>query len=328
LRNGNVPSSADDWRPTTSPSILRRRARILATIRSFFADRGVLEVETPLLSAAAATAPHIQSFKTECPSMPGQYLYLQTSPEPAMKRLLAAGSGPIFQICKAFRVGEQGPLHNPEFTILEWYRPAFSTHALMDEAEALLERVLPIAPVRRLPYREAFRNYAEIDPFAASTPSLREYATRALGIAPQTAMALERDVCLDLILSHRVQPALRQRATWLYEFPASQAQLARIREGDSPVAERFELFVAGVELANGYCELTNSEEQAQRFLGDLTARRRLGLPPVPIDSRLLRALEHGIGECSGIAVGFDRLVMLSGRELHLKAVMPFPISRA
>lgn len=302
----------------------------MAAIRSFFADRGVLEVETPLLSAATATAPHLQSFKTQCRAVPGQhYLYLQTSPESAMKRLLAAGSGPIFQICKAFRESEQGPLHNPEFTLLEWYRPGFSAAALMTETEALLERILRLGPMRRFTYGEAFRKYANIDAFAVSTPRLQEYVARALGIAPQTATSLERDACLDLILSRRIQPALHRRPTWLCEFPASQAQLARMLEGSPPVADRFELFVAGVELANGYCELTDSKEQRQRFLGDLAVRRRLGLPQVPVDARLLRALEHGLPEqCSGIALGVDRLVMLSAGEAHIEAVLPFPISRA
>jgi len=300
----------------------------MATIRRFFADRGVLEVETPLLSVATATAPHIHSLKTECHLVPERCLYLQTSPESAMKRLLAAGSGPIFQICKAFREGEQGGLHNPEFTLLEWYRPAYSARALMDEAEALLEQILRVGSVRRLTYGDAFRTYAEIDPFAASTPSLRQYATRALGIASQTAASLERDTCLDLILSHCIQPALCQQATWLYEFPASQAQLARIRQGNPPVADRFELFVAGVELANGYCELTDSKEQRRRFLDDIAVRRRLGFPHVPIDRRLLAALEHGLPRCSGIALGVDRLAMLCSGETHLEAVIPFPISRA
>lgn len=300
----------------------------MAAIRSFFAERGVLEVETPLLGAATATAPHIQSFKIKCRSVPERYLYLQTSPESAMKRLLAAGSGPIFQICKAFRDGEQGTLHNPEFTLLEWYRPGFCSDALMDETEALLGQILGIAPVRRRTYAQAFREYAGIDAFAASTRRLREYLIHALGIARQTAIALERDACLDLILSYRIQPALGPRGTWLYEFPASQAQLARIRAGNPPVADRFELFVAGVEVANGYCELTDTEEQAKRFLSDLAMRRRLGLEQLPMDARLLGALEHGLPKCSGIAVGLDRLVMLSAGETRLEAVLSFPLSRA
>ncbi len=300
----------------------------MATIRSFFAERGVLEVETPLLSATTATAPHIESLETECRAVSGQRLYLQTSPESAMKRLLAAGSGPIFQICKAFRDDAEGALHNPEFTLLEWYRPTFSSQALMAEGETLLQRILRVGPVRRMPYRAAFREHAGIDPFAASTPSLREYATRTLGVTLQTARSLERDDCLDLILTHRIQPALHGQPTWLYDFPASQAQLARIREGNPPVADRFELFVAGVELANGYRELTDSEAQTQRFLGDMATRRQRGLSPVPLDSRLLGALRHGLPECSGIAVGLDRLMMIAAGEVRLEAVLPFPVSRA
>lgn len=300
----------------------------MAAIRVFFAERGVLEVETPLLSAATASAPHIQSFKTESQWAPEGHLYLQTSPESAMKRLLAAGSGPIFQICKAFRRDEHGALHNPEFTLLEWYRPALCAAALMDETEALLGRILDLGPVRRLTYGEAFREYAGLDSFAASTPSLQQYAVRVLGMTAQSAQSLERDACLDLILSHRIQPALKPQPTWLYEFPASQAQLARVRRSKPSVAERFELFVSGIELANGYCELTDSEEQRQRFLADMAVRRRFGLPKVPLDTRLLGALEHGLPNCSGIALGIDRLVMLSARVAHLDTVIPFPISRA
>ncbi len=323
-----MTGQGDDWRPTATLAALRRRARILATIRDFFAERGVLEVETPLLGAATATGPYIQSLKTQCHSMAGQDLYLQPSPESAMKRLLAAGSGPIFQICKAFRDGEQGALHNPEFTLLEWYRPGFPSHALMAEAEGLLGRLLRIDPVRRMTYREAFQKYADLDPFTISTQSLRQYANETMAVEARTAMYLEREACLDLILCHRIQPALKQQATWLYEFPASQAQLARIRARTPPVADRFELFIAGVELANGYCELTDSQEQAQRFRGDRTMRRRLGLADVPMDTRLLRALEQGLPECSGIALGLDRLVMLCAGEVHLEAVLSFPISRA
>lgn len=323
-----MTAQGDDWRPTATLAALRRRARILANIRDFFAERGVLEVETPLLGAATATAPYVQSLKTQCHSMVGQDLYLQPSPESAMKRLLAAGSGPIFQICKAFRDGEQGALHNPEFTLLEWYRPGFSSHALMAEAEALLGRFLRVEPVRRMTYREAFQKYADLDPFTISTQSLRQYANETMAIEARTAMCLEREACLDLILCHCIQPELKQQATWLYEFPASQAQLACISPGIPPVADRFELFIAGVELANGYCELTDSQEQAQRFRHDRVMRRRLGLADVPMDTRLLRALEYGLPECSGIALGLDRLVMLCAGEIHLEAVLPFPISRA
>lgn len=300
----------------------------MAAIRSFFADRGVLEVETPLLSAATATAPHIQSLKTVCQSVPGKQLYLQTSPESAMKRLLAAGSGPIFQICKAFRDDEQGTLHNPEFTLLEWYRPTFSSQALMAEADALLQRVLSVGPVRRMTYGAAFREYTGIDPFAASTRSLRDHVTRTLGATRQTAMSLARDDCLDLILTHRIQPALQGQATWLYDFPASQAQLARLRGENPSVADRFELFIAGVEVANGYGELTDGEAQAQRAFTDLSTRRRVGLAHVPLDSRLLGALRHGLPECSGVAVGLDRLVMIAAHEGQLDRILPFPISRA
>lgn len=323
-------AAAEDWRPTASIAALRLRARILTAIRNFFAERGVLEVETPLLGAATATSPHLRSLKTRCRwagEAAGHDLYLQTSPEAAMKRLLAAGSGPIFQICKAFRDGETGPLHNPEFSLLEWYRPGFDALALMNEVEALLERILHIAPVSRVTYREAFRQHAHLDPFAVPLSRLRRH-TMDLGLARQTALSLDRDACLDLILTHQVQPCLGQGATWIRDFPVSQAQLARVRVDTPPVAERFELFIGGIELANGYLELVDSAEQRKRCLADIDERRRLGLPEVPLDRRLLQALEHGLPACSGIALGIDRLAMLAAKAAHLQAVLPFPVSRA
>lgn len=325
-----------DWQPAANLETLCLRARLLSSIRGFFERRGVLEVETPILSTAAVTDPNLASLTVRYtgPGAPhGRNLYLHTSPEFPMKRLLAAGSGSIYQICKVFRDGEAGRLHNPEFTMLEWYRVGFDHHALMDEVEALVTEMLhertDLGPAERLTYRRAFREYAGIDPHEASVESLRECA---LGHGAELAMGLEpdrRDAWLDLLLTHVVEPSLGDgRLTFLYDYPASQAALARVRTGDPPVAERFELYLGGVELANGFHELGDASEQQRRFQADNERRRAAGLPPVLIDERLLAALAHGLPDCAGVALGFDRLVMIAGRLRSIDEVLAFPILRA
>jgi elongation factor P--(R)-beta-lysine ligase len=319
------------WRPTASGDALRLRARVLAEIRSFFAERQVLEVETPLLGHAPVTALHLDSFP--CRSLDGRRWYLQTSPEYAMKRLLAAGSGPIYQIAKAFRDGEAGRRHNPEFTLLEWYRPGWDHHALMEETAALLARVLGNAesgePLDKVTYRDAFRRHLDLDPFTAPTATLRRAAEATsgavAGLDPE-----DRDAWLDLLLSLAVQPHLgRGRPIFLYDYPARQAALARVRgKGPEAVAERFEVFVEGVELANGYHELTDAAEQRRRFAEDLEERRRRGRPALPMDERLLAALEAGLPPCAGIALGVDRLLLLLAGAEALEDVLAFPIDRA
>jgi lysyl-tRNA synthetase class 2 len=296
-------------------------------VRRFFHDRGVLEVETPLLAAAPVTDPHIETFS--CQGMVAgvaQDLYLQTSPEYAMKRLLAAGSGPIFQICKAFRRGEQGSHHNPEFTMLEWYRPGFDHHQLMTEIDELLAATIGCAAAERLTFAEAFRGYAGIDPHTADTRQLR---ARALELGHTGLDSDDPDLWLDLLLSQQVQPRLgRGRPTFLYDYPARQAALAKVRDEQPPVAERFELYLEGTELANGYHELTDAEEQRQRFAADLARRQELGRPAVPVDFHLLAALVAGMPACAGVALGFDRLVLVAAGASHLAEVMAFPIDRA
>lgn len=319
-----------DWRPTAGLPALRLRARVLAGIRAFFAERAVLEVETPLLAAATTPDPRIESLGTlyRGPGAPaeGLTLYLQTSPELAMKRLLAAGSGPIYQIARAFRDGEAGPRHNPEFTLLEWYRPGFDHHALMDEVEALLGRVLGTSGAERLTFAEAFDRHLGLDPHAAPLGELRRAADEA---APGGSPGLSRDDLLNLLLAAAVEPHLgRDRPTFVYDFPASQAALARVREGPPPVAERFEVFVRGVELANGFNELTDADEQRRRFEEELARRRSEGLAPVPLDERLLAALEAGLPPCAGVALGVDRLVMLAAGAGSLAEVLAFPVTRA
>jgi elongation factor P--(R)-beta-lysine ligase len=322
-------SDRTGWRPGATIEALRARAAILARIRAFFAARGVLEVETPVLAAATVTDPQLHSLETRYTGPgagDGRRLYLQTSPEYAMKRLLAAGSGPIWQLARVFRDGEAGRLHNPEFTLLEWYRPGFDHHALMDEVEALVADILGIpAGFERVPYAELFRRSIDIDPFTADIRELQACA-RSHGI---DAPSLDsRDAGLDLLLTHRIGPGLGvDRPVFVHDYPPSQAALARIRDGNPPVAERFELYIKGVELANGYHELGDAAEQRARFARDRERRRAAGLPDVRLDEHLLAALEHGLPECAGVALGFDRLVMLATGAQSIDEVMAFSLNR-
>jgi elongation factor P--(R)-beta-lysine ligase len=325
-----VPVPESDWRPTASLEALRLRAGLLASTRTFFAARGVLEVETPLLASSPASDPHLQALTCRPDAVArGRTLYLQTSPEFAMKRLLAAGSGPIYQVTRAFRDGEAGRRHNPEFTILEWYRPGFDHHALMDEVEALLAATLGTGRGERITYRGAFLLHLGLDPLRAGVDEIRRSA-RAAGIADVPGLAPDDvDGWLDLLLAAVVEPRLGLSGpTFLLDFPARQAALARVRPDDPPVAERFEVYLRGVELANGYHELTDAVEQRRRCEVDLAERRRRGLPAVPADERALAALEHGLPDCAGVALGFDRLVMLAAGVSDIAEVIAFPIDRA
>jgi len=316
---------AGDWPPSAGLGALRERARLLALSREFFAERGVLEVETPAMAHAGASDVHIASLATV--SQDGRRLYLQTSPEFAMKRLLAAGSGPIYQVCRAFRDGESGPLHNLEFTLLEWYRPGFDEHALMDELDDLLSRLLGTrSSKRRMTYRQACVELGGFDPFEASTPVLREHAD-ARGLRVPRDDPGERDLLLDFLFSRVVQPALEGRV-FVYDYPASQAALARVRASQPPVAARFELFVDGIEIANGYHELADAVELRRRFNADGRARESRGLEQMPMDERLIAALDHGLPDCSGVAVGLDRLFMIATGQTSIESVIAFPTSRA
>ncbi|MGQ0656998.1 MAG: EF-P lysine aminoacylase EpmA [Chromatiales bacterium] len=319
-----------DWRPGASMDMLRRRARLIARIRAFFADRLVMEVETPALARAGVTDPHVASLTTQgsLGESGAHTLYLQTSPEYAMKRLLAAGSGPIYQICKVFRAGEAGRLHNPEFTMLEWYRPGFDYQDIMAEVEELLRYTLGVHYCDRLTYAEAFRRHAGFDPLRATLPEI-EAAGRRAGVRMGDAGRLERDDWLDLLLSHAVAPHLgAERPVFLCHYPASQAALSRVLTCDPPVAERFEVFVGGVEIANGFHELTDAAEQRLRFESDNARRCDLGLPTMPLDEHLLAALETGLPDCAGVALGVDRLVMVATAAASIDKVQAFDISRA
>lgn len=320
---------AAHWRPEASLDNLRLRAAVLAQVRAFFAARDVLEVETPLLCQATVTDLHLDSIAVAL--SPDDVRFLQTSPEFAMKRLLAAGSGPIYQLCKAFRRDECGSRHNPEFSMLEWYRPGFDDAALMDEVEALLRHVLPVAevppgPIERLSYRALFMRHLFVDPFEISDDALCDLVRQRV---PVGAMMFSRDDALNLLMSHCIEPVLQQPC-FVCDFPASQAALAQVMpdEYGTPVARRFELFAQGMELANGYLELTCATEQAARFGQDNRARADAGLPVNPVDTRLLEALQQGLPDCAGVALGFDRLVMLVAGADHIREVVSFTVDRA
>lgn len=325
------PSPEIAWKPGASWEVLRLRAELLAKIRAFFTARSVLEVETPVLSRAGITDPQLLSLSTRL-QLPGaaasQVLYLQTSPEFAMKRLLASGSGPIYQIARVFRDGESGRLHNPEFTLIEWYQPDHDHHALMDEAESLVADLIDLGACQRMSYSEAFVTQAGFDPHREKTSKLALHAER-LGLHLGGDAMHDPHIYLDLILSHVVAPRLgKGQPCFIYDYPVRQAALARIRDDDPPVAERFELFVHGMELASGYHELADPIEQRRRFESDLEGRRRSGAPEMPIDERLLEALAHGLPPCAGCALGFDRLVMLAAGARDIQEVLAFPVAVA
>ncbi len=322
---------ANEWPPSASLEALRARAAMLARIRAFFAGRGLLEVETPIASRAAASDPALESLSTRC-SGPGggRTLYLQTSPEFPMKRLLAAGSGPIYQICKVFRDGERGRLHHPEFSLLEWYRPGWDYLSLMDEVAELVRAALerPDLPTERLCYQGLFVDRLGIDPWETDVGRLRAKALE-VGIAGAESLELDRDGWLDLLLTHRLQPGLGLGSLcFLRDYPPSQAALARVRPGPPAVGERFELYWQGVELANGFQELTDPIVQRGRFESDLADRRRRGCAATPLDETFLAALAAGMPEGAGVALGLDRLLMAHLGAAHIDAVLAFPVERA
>jgi elongation factor P--(R)-beta-lysine ligase len=317
----------NDWRPTASLETLKLRAELLAKLRQFFAARDILEVDTPALSRAGATDRHIQSFRVEDGHK--GHLYLHTSPEFPMKRLLAAGVGDIYQICKVFRSGEAGRMHNPEFTMLEWYRVGFDHHQLMAEVATLIGGLIPeLDPPEFLTYRDAFQTHAGLDVTTAGSKECIAALTRD-GRQVPAEDALDYDGWLDMVAGDLVYPALgKGRLTFIYNYPASQAALARIWPGDPPVAERFEAFVDGVELVNGFHELADAAEQGARFDADRTFRKAHGLMDVPRDEHLLEALGQGLPDCAGVALGFDRLVMIAAVARSLEEVIAFPTDRA
>jgi lysyl-tRNA synthetase class 2 len=314
------------WKPTASIATLETRARMLRAAREYFTATRALEVETPALSSATVSDVHLASVSA---TTLGKPRFLHTSPEYFMKRLLAAGCGDIWQIAKVYRDGESGRWHNPEFTLIEWYRIGIDHHSLMSDVERLISAMLPAARqfdrAERLSYREAVQLHAGVD--ALSDPTAVLVARlESVGIEMPVALRNERDACLDLIMSTIVGPALgHDRLCFIYDYPASQAALAKIR---GPIASRFEAYLDGIELANGFHELADAQEQRNRFEQDNAERTKRGLPTHPVDEHFLAALVHGLPECSGVALGFDRLVMCAIGAKHIDEVLAFPFDRA
>lgn len=331
------------WRPSCTPDTLRQRANIIASIRLFFTERNALEIETPCLSKYSVTDPHLHALTTlQTPpgSVNASRLYLQTSPEYAMKRLLAAGTGDIFQITKAFRDDEVGRHHNPEFTLLEWYRLGYSMQALIDESADMLMMVLGLEAVEQFTYQAVFQEYCGFDPLNISLPELVLFAEqhglsdyiKALTKNKQNSLSqaqdsMLKDSLLQVLFNQEIESQIGQQyPTVVTHFPASQAALATLND-DGLTANRFEIYFKGIELANGFNELTDPKLQVTRFEDDNKVRQSLGLQPIEIDAYFINALQHGLPPCSGIALGIDRLIMLALGKKHISEVVSFSHDR-
>lgn len=304
-----------DQRPVDT-GYLKLRAQWLASIRRFFEDRGVLEVETPVLSRASVPDPNIESLRLQ---FAGQSYYLQTSPELYMKRLLAAGSGPIYQVARVFRDGEVGRLHNPEFTLVEWYRPGFDQHQLMDEVTGLIALLMELDNplITLMTYSDLFEQYTSLNPLEENRESLDQYCRSVDAPCPVE----DWDSAMDWLMAIYIQPQM-QGLTYVTDYPATQASLARLDPDNPEVAKRFELFVDGVEIANGFEELTDSTEQRQRFMQENVTRAASGRPQIPMDEAFLEALDFGMPETSGVALGLDRLMVLATGSDEIGSVLP------
>lgn len=331
-----------DWQSTASDEMLLKRALMLRGIRGFFDDRGIIEVETPIMSAHRTTDPHLDSLQARFQGAKG---YLNTSPEFAMKRLLARWGRPIYQICKAFRDDVPGPLHNPEFTILEWYRPGFDQQQLMDELEQLVgvlvsqlidgsgpEKIAEMSPFDRISYQQAFEDSLSINPHVADAAlCCRLVEDHKIEIPQGLTVEDSVDDWLDWLLVSSVAPAFRRdRFTFLYDYPASQCSLAKLepRQDEQLVAKRFELFFGEIEVANAFEELTDAQEQHRRFQNENSLRVSMGKESCETDHRFIAALEDGMPACSGVAVGLDRLLMVLTQAQHIETVIAFPWGRA
>lgn len=314
----------ESWQPSATIELLQQRSQLLAKIRHFFTDRNYLEVETPVMARYGVTDLYLSNIKA---LFRGEIYNLQTSPEYHMKRLLAAGSGPIFQLARVFRDDEYGRWHNPEFTLLEWYQLDIDHHALMDEMDLFFQAMMGSQPMIRKTYQEVFIEACEIDPFIVSIEQLQQVLQSYNLDKVLTPDEQDKDQYLFLLMSHIVEPYLGNKTVpvAVYNFPPSQASLAQIRNG---VAERFEVYYQGVELANGFHELTDVEAQAKRFSHDQLMRKSLNLPHVDADHFLLGALESGLPSCSGVAMGIDRLLALILKQAGISNVISFDFSRA
>ncbi|MED5389778.1 MAG: EF-P lysine aminoacylase EpmA [Pseudomonadota bacterium] len=309
-----------DWQPTASLAAIKARAELLSTVRAFFAARSVLEVETPQLARYGVSDPHIQ-----CIPVPG-YGYLQSSPEYHMKRLLAAGSGPIYQICKAYRDGEAGGRHNPEFTMLEWYRPGFALDDLVQECLALFAELFPGAQSTHYRFRDLFSDITDLDPLTANDADLIAHAE--FHGAPE---GLNKTAAVDYLMATEVEAALpTEQLSVVTDFPGWAAALAQTHEDadGGTVARRFEIYYRGLELANGYQELTDAEEQRRRFEQDNAQRQERGQHVMEADTYLLEAMKSGLPACSGVALGVERLLMAQQATHRIDNAITFPFSRS
>ncbi|WP_094751513.1 elongation factor P--(R)-beta-lysine ligase [Psychromonas sp. CD1] len=326
-----------NWLPNADIILLKKRALIIQKIRQFFIDRELLEVETASLSQSGVTDQHLMCFKTHFigPEISssnnrgplGVPLYLQTSPEFHMKRLLSAGSGSIFQISKAFRNEESGRYHNPEFTLLEWYRIDFDHFKLMQEMDELLQLILHCDVANKITYQHAFMKILDVDPLNSTLKDLKN-AGASLNLGDVLNNENDFDTVLQLLFCVAIEPVIaNEKPCFVYDFPASQAALARISPLDVRVSERFEVYYKGIELANGFHELKDSDEQLRRFKNDNRLRKKNALPEMPIDFRFLASLNK-LPNCAGVALGIDRLVMLATEQKHIDKVIAFPIKNA
>ena len=319
------------WQPTASIENLMRRSEIIADIRAFFNKRSVMEVDTPCLSGYGVTDRYLSNFTTQFVGpgfADGKTLYLQTSPEYAMKRLLAAGSGCIYQIFKAFRNEEAGRFHNPEFTMLEWYRVGFNQHDLMDEIDDLVRVVIKCEKAERMSYQQAFIKYVGIDPLNTSRVELED-AMKTIGLGDIVRSDVDDDTLMQCLFGEKVERNIGlERPCFIYHFPASQASLAKLDSDNPQVACRFELYYKGVELANGFDELTDEAIQRERFVADNQARLAQGLEQRELDEHFLAALKAGLPDCAGVALGVDRLLMLALGCKDIREVMAFNIENA
>ncbi|WP_114324900.1 elongation factor P--(R)-beta-lysine ligase [Candidatus Colwellia aromaticivorans] len=322
------------WQPTLSWEYAQKRAQILQNIRQFFDERNVIEVETPALSQGTVTDVHLDAITCRynflCDSSPEKAtnLYLQTSPEFHMKRLLASGYGCIFQIAKAFRHEEAGRFHNPEFTLLEWYRLGFDHFMLMEEVAQLLKAVLDCTEPTQTTYQQLFIDLLSTDPLMATRVQLLSLIKDHDKLSEWLTVEQDNDILLQFIFSEIIEPQIgNDSPCFVYNFPRSQASLAKICPQDTRVAERFECYFHGVELVNGFNELTDIDAQSKRFQEDNTKRKMLSLPEKPIDKNFIAALSQGLPQCSGVALGLDRLIMLALKVENIEQVVSFPIAR-
>jgi len=324
-----------NWESTLTWEDAKKRASIISKIRMFFYQKNIVEVETPLLCKSSVTDIHLEAFKTqyhyfpETNSQHSDDMFLQTSPEYCMKRLLASGYQSIYQITKAFRHECKGRFHNPEFTMIEWYRIGFLQTDLMDEVSTLLKFILHCDEPQILSYQELFIEKINIDPLETNCHELKEVITLACKMEDWIRNETCVDILLQFIMSELIEPIIGQiKPIFIYNFPISQGSLARQSKIDKRVAERFECYYKGVELVNGFCELTDAKEQLSRFNQDNVKREKLKLKHKAIDSRFIEALEAGIPSCAGVALGLDRLLMLALDKKAIDEVLTFSVDRA